>query len=131
MSRDNLAGLRVLIVEDEPLVAKFLEELVTELGCVVAAVASNVDEATEKVSSTEFGMAILDLNLNGARAFRIAESLARKRVPFVFATAYGRGGVPQGWPRVPVLAKPFGKHQLRWALTSALEGRPTMLEPDA
>lgn len=131
MSRDNLAGLRVLIVEDEPLVAKFLEEMVAEIGCVVAAVASNVDEATEKLSSTEFGVVILDLNLNGARAFQIAESLARKQVPFVFATGYGRDGVPQGWPRVPVLAKPFGKHQLRWALTSALEGHGASPEQEA
>src|SRR6185437_7059061 len=101
-----------------------------EIGCVAAAVASDVNEAKEKLSSIEFDAAILDLNLNGARAFEIAESLARKRVPFVFATAYGRGGVPEGWPQVPVLAKPFGRRQLEWALAAALNAQRAAREPE-
>jgi len=125
-----LAGLRILNVEDESLVSMLLEDMVAEIGCTVAAVASDVNDAKEKLSSTEFDAAILDLNLNGARSFEVAESLARKRVPFVFATGYGRGGVPEGWPRVPVLAKPFGKRQLEWALTSALKAQRAAPGPE-
>jgi CheY-like chemotaxis protein len=123
VSRDKLAGLRVLIVEDDSHVSMLLQDMVAEIGCAVAAVASELDEAKEKLSSAEFDAAILDLNLNGARAYEIAESLARKRVPFVFSTGYGSAGVPQGWPQVPVLAKPFGRRQLEWALKSALESQ--------
>lgn len=124
VSRHKLAGLRILIVEDESHVSMLLEDMIAEIGCVVAAVASELDEAKEKLSSISFDAAILDLNLNGARAYEVAESLARKRVPFVFSTGYGSAGVPQGWPRVPVLAKPFGRRQLEWALRSALEAQP-------
>ncbi len=121
MMIDSLKDIRVLIVEDEAMVMMLIEDILDELGCKVAGVASELGEALAKSEEADFDIAILDVNLNGARSFRIAEKLAELRVPFVFSTGYGFAGVPAAFHGVPILVKPFRDHDLREALATALQ----------
>jgi len=98
-----------------------IEDILDELGCKVAGVASELGEALTKSEEEEFDIAILDVNLNGARSFRVAEKLAELRVPFVFSTGYGFAGVPAAFHGVPILVKPFRDQDLREALATALQ----------
>jgi CheY-like chemotaxis protein len=117
---DGLRDVRVLIIEDEAMVAMLLEDILDELGCKVAGTVSELDEALARSAEGRFDVAILDLNLNGSRTFQVAEKLAELRLPFVFSTGYGLAGVPPAFRGVPVLVKPFQEHDLKDALSAAL-----------
>ena len=116
----KLTGLRVIVVEDESLVGMLLEDTLVDLGCTVVAIASELGEAREVLSSADFDAAILDVNLNGLRTFELAASLAQRRIPFVFSTGYGASILPEHFRGVPVLTKPFRQDEFRQALLSAL-----------
>ena len=127
-SADNVSrftGLRILIVEDESLLSLLLEDMLTELGCEVMGAASSVAEAIEAVGKVSVDVAILDIKLGGEKSFPVAEALAARGIPFVFATGYGDGQVDDRWADRHVLQKPFGQEQLAEALTSALDPKAT------
>lgn len=121
-SQDMLRGRRVLIVEDETLVAMLLEDMVGELGAEVAGRASRLSRALELAEDPGLAIdaAILDVNLNGEEAFPIAEALAARGVPFAFSTGYGKSGLPQQWRSRPVIQKPFTQEQIAAILAQAL-----------
>jgi CheY-like chemotaxis protein len=116
----DLAGRRVLVIEDESMVMMLLQDMLEDIGCVVADSASRLQEAIEKARSLTFDVAILDVNLNGERTFPIAEVLAARGVRFVFATGYGVANLPPGFSERPVLQKPFQQHELERVLRAAL-----------
>jgi len=120
VSTGNLAGLRVLIVEDESMLSMFIEDALVDLGCSVAAIASQIDQARAKAATGGFDAAILDVNLSGSETYPIADVLLGKNIPFVFATGYGAAGIPEPLRQVPVLCKPFTQEQLAEALVKAL-----------
>jgi CheY-like chemotaxis protein len=105
----QLTDKRVLLVEDEALVAMLVEDMLADEGCTVAAVASRLSDAIAAAQDTsiEMDMAILDVNLAGEPVFPVAEALAARGVPFAFATGYGAGGLPEAWKNRPTLQKPF------------------------
>src|SRR3982750_2127731 len=105
----QIKGLRVLVVEDEALVAMLIEDMLVDLGCVVVGIASTVEDALARISSSAFDLAILDVNLHGTESYPAAHALAFKSVPFLFSTGYGARGLPDALRSVPVLAKPFGQ----------------------
>ena len=121
---DALEGLRVLVVEDETLVAMLLEDMLADHGCVVAATASRIPQALEHIADEGLGLqaAILDVNLAGQPSFPLAEALAAKGVPFVFATGYGAGGLPETWRDRPTLQKPFSHDEVGRMLKVAVQG---------
>lgn len=117
----KLQGLRVLVVEDEALVSMLLEDMLADHGCEVAGVASRISQALELVGSDlAFDAAILDVNLGGEPIFPVAEALAAKGAPFVFATGYGAGGLPEHWRSRPTLQKPFSHDDVGKALAAAV-----------
>lgn len=119
----TLQGLRVLVVEDEALVSMLLEDMLADHGCEVAATASRIAQALELIDSgMEFDAAILDVNLGGEPIFPVAEALAAKGRPFVFATGYGAGGLPEAWRSRPTLQKPFSHDDVGKALVVAVAG---------
>lgn len=120
VAASNLAGLRALVIEDESIVAMFLQDTLAEIGCEVIGIASRFDDAVEKVKSLAFDIAILDVNLNGRNTFPIADSLTERGVAFVVATGYGATNLPQSLQRVPILQKPFRQRDLERALRAAL-----------
>ncbi len=119
-----LNGKRVLLVEDEALVAMLVEDMLADEGCVVVATATRVGEAVEKASdlSVEFDIAILDVNLAGEPVFAVAEALAKRGVPFAFATGYGAGGLPDAWKGRPTLQKPFTAADITTVLQKIIAG---------
>jgi CheY-like chemotaxis protein len=113
-------NLRVLIIEDETLIALLLEDMLTELGCAIAGSAATVSAAIEMMDQAAPGLAVLDINLGGESSYAVAEALAKRGVPFVFSTGYAEGRLEPPWQDRPILQKPFGQEQLAQALATAL-----------
>ena len=111
------AARRVLVVEDEAIVAIFLEELLTELGHEVAGVVSRLDEAMAHADD-DFDLAILDVHLAGEDVYPFADVLARRGVPFVFTTGMGSRGIPEHLRDRPTLQKPFRPQEFSEALAA-------------
>ena len=129
MINSGLAGLRVVIVEDVSLVTMLLEDLLVEWGCAVVAIVSELEGAEEKLTSIAFDLVVLDINLNGAHTFGIAQWLTRRRIPFVFSTGYPAAGIPEKFRQVPLVGKPFERNELQLALVSSLTATQTTRSP--
>jgi CheY-like chemotaxis protein len=116
-STPTLASKRVLIVEDELLVAMLIEDVLIEQGCEVLGPYSNVPDGLEAARRETFDIAVLDVNLRGEKVFPIAEVLTERGIPFVLLSGYGQDAVPPGRPKWRVCGKPFAPEQLMAALT--------------
>ncbi|WP_293883728.1 response regulator [Sphingomonas sp.] len=112
----KLNGLRVLIVEDEALIAMMAEDMVDSLGCVVAGLAASVKDAQQALDQVIFDVAILDVNLNGSNSMGLAATLKQRRTPFAFTTGYGAHGIDSVHHDMPVLTKPYSIADLEMAL---------------
>lgn len=122
MAERDLTGLRVLVVEDEAMVAMLVEDTLTDIGCEVVGVASDLEEATAMATSLALDAAVLDVNLNGVRTFPVAETLSARRIPFLFSTGYGATGIPDSLKPAQVLTKPFRRKDLELALRTMIDG---------
>ena len=122
-----LRDRRILIVEDEAIVAMMFEDELLEAGARVIGPAATAAEALRlvEVAATEGGLdaAVLDLNLQGEMALLVADRLAARGVPFLFATGYAKGCDTGGHSGTPVLYKPFNPHQLVGAVASLATAR--------
>jgi CheY-like chemotaxis protein len=83
---------RALVVEDEIMVAMYVEDLLTDLGYEVAAIATGFEQALPLARDGSFDFAVLDINLAGRLSFPIADVLRERGIPFVFASGYGSRG---------------------------------------
>ena len=118
---ERLNGLRVFVVEDETLVAMQLEDMLLDLGCATAGMAMRVSRACEMLLRDGApDVAILDVNIAGEKVFPVAELLRDMQVPIIFATGYGRSGVPEVWHDRPILQKPYTENEIAEALLLAL-----------
>jgi CheY-like chemotaxis protein len=115
------APLRVLIVEDEAMIAMLMEDMVAELGHEVVATAGRIDDAARLVADGAFDFAVLDVNLNGERTYTLADMLKARGIPFVFATGYGASGLDLAWKDAPTLQKPFQSRDLERVMRKASE----------
>lgn len=109
---------RVLVVEDETIVALFIEDLLAELGHDLAGIVARLDEAMARAGDGTFDVAILDVHLQGEEVFPFADCLCASGTPFVFATGYGERGIPERFQNVPILQKPFTPEELAGAIVS-------------
>jgi DNA-binding response OmpR family regulator len=117
-----LAGRKVLVVEDEPLVAMMVEDMLTDLGYAVIGPAMQLADGIRLAQSEEFDAAVLDINLNGARSFPVADVLQARGIPFLFATGYGGGEALEG-RHEPVIHKPYQMERLAEMLTALMRDR--------
>lgn len=108
----DLTGLRALVVEDEGLVALFIESTLEELGCEVVASVATLSEALVAAANESFDFAVLDVNLNGQLVFPVAEVLRERQIPFVFSTGYGESGVLEAFKGYEILNKPYASKEL-------------------
>jgi CheY-like chemotaxis protein len=122
MNENGSGARRVLIVEDDVMIRMLIEDMLGDLGFAVAAQAAKVHEALAAVSSTAIDVAILDVSLNGETTGPVAEALAARGTPFVFATGYGEHGLPAQFRNRPLLKKPFQIDGLKRMLDAALVG---------
>jgi CheY-like chemotaxis protein len=121
-SAASLAGLDILLVEDEAIIALMVEDLLRELGCGRVWHASRVGAALKIVEERRPGAAILDVNVGGEVVFPVAERLDAAGTPFVFTTGYERDIVPARWRDRPFVQKPIESGNLAAALRAALAG---------
>lgn len=115
-----MIGVRVLVVEDEAIVAMLIEDILLDLGCVVLGPAASVDAALRLLEEAPADAAVLDINLSGEMVFPVADELERRSIPFIFSTGYGRAGLDVLHTDKPVLQKPYQPVRLRSALLSVL-----------
>ena len=101
---------RILLVEDEFLVAMVAEEALIEFGCTVIGPVDRIEVAIELAESEPLDAALLDVNIAGNPVYPVAEVLARRGVPFAFVSGYGASdpGCPEAYRAAPVMPKPYG-----------------------
>src|SRR5262249_31922650 len=100
-------GRRILVVEDEPLIAMDICATLSEAGCEVVGPSANVGTAIELIAAANFDAALLDANLGGHPVVDLAAALTRRNIPFAFLTGYGREGLPDAFRHPPMIGKPF------------------------
>ncbi|RXT50593.1 response regulator [Bradyrhizobium betae] len=115
-----MAAHRIFIVEDEMMIAMMVEDFLADLGWDVVGVAGTLDQAFAMARDTVVDAALLDVNLNGRNTFAVAEILAARDIPFVFATGYGAQGIADRFRGAPTLTKPYQLNELDGALQQAL-----------
>ena len=119
---------RVLIVEDEAMIAMLVEDMVLDFGSEVVGPVANVNDAINLARSAELDAAILDINVSGSVIFPVADILTERGIPLIFATGYGSRGLPPRFQNSPTLPKPFSYQSLEEALRTALAGQPCHTE---
>jgi CheY-like chemotaxis protein len=118
---ENIQGLRVLVVEDDSLICLLLEDMLLDLGCQVVGTAGHIKRAIELAQCEEnVDVAILDVNLGGRQVFPAADILAKRGVPFLFATGMGADALPEEWLGHCSLQKPMTMEGLGNALRRAI-----------
>lgn len=120
MTQDMLAGSRVLIVEDDPIIAMTQKMTLEEAGCGVLGPAPDVDQALLIIGRQSIDLALLDINLNGEKVYPVADALAKRGVPFVFLTGYGDEMLAPAHRGQRCLTKPCDEDDLLRALCEAL-----------
>ena len=116
-----LKGLRVLVVEDEALVALQLEDMLGELGCAVVGPASRVGQALQLLDQQQVDAAVLDLNIAGELVYPVADELTNRGLPYIFATGYGATALMAPYRGRPVLDKPYSRRELLQAMLDTLQ----------
>jgi DNA-binding response OmpR family regulator len=103
---------KVLVVEDEALVAMLVEDALLDAGFGVMGPAATVEEALALLDHERPDAVVLDLNLAGETSTPVADLLAARGIPYVIATGYGASGLPAGHQDAMVLAKPYDPAEL-------------------
>jgi CheY-like chemotaxis protein len=111
----SLRGARVLVVEDEAMLSLNLETMLLDMGCVVAGTADKIDDALQIARTSQFDVALLDVNLGGKRVDPVAEAIRARGTPIVFITGYGKTAASG-----LVLEKPYSAAGLERMLNKAL-----------
>ncbi len=109
----TIGGNRILVVEDEPLVAMNLSKSLAELGFSVIGPYSTLAKAVAAAGEREVDAALLDVNLSGETVYPVADILASKNVPFAFITGYGPQALTSKYANAPVLQKPVDQRALQ------------------
>jgi CheY-like chemotaxis protein len=116
----RFSARKVLVVEDEMIVAWLLEDMLTDLGCAVVGPAASVKQALAMIDAETIDVAVLDVNLKGQMSYPIADVLAARGVPFVFSTGYDKDRLLDGYRTFPVMQKPFHQSELENMLAQLL-----------
>jgi CheY-like chemotaxis protein len=117
---------RILLLDDEPLIAMMMEEWLTELDCETAGPAHTVRDALDLLDGAALDGAILDVTLVNEDCYPVAEALKGRGVPFAFATGHGPGGVDQRFRTALVLSKPFSFESVKGIIAKLLDKPATI-----
>jgi CheY-like chemotaxis protein len=120
MATARTSGGSVFLVEDEVMIRMMVADMLEELGYSIAAEAGDIGDALKLAQSVEFDLAILDVNVNGKVISPVADLIAARNRPFIFATGYGSSGLPPEYRDRPALQKPFQIETLARTIDLAL-----------
>lgn len=112
----------VFLVEDEVMIRMMVADMLEELGYSIAAEAGDIEQALQLARTTNFDIAILDVNVNGKLISPVAEVIEGRNRPFIFATGYGTQGLPPEYRNRPSVQKPFQMDGLDAVIRSTLRG---------
>jgi len=118
MSDNKIAGCRVLVVEDEMLIAMIIEDVLQTLCCQIVGPFAALDRALKVALEETFDAALLDVTIRGGKVYPVAEVLLARGIPFVFASGYGDWALPEILRDQPCLTKPFTAAQLEEQIVS-------------
>jgi CheY-like chemotaxis protein len=116
----ELAGLRVLVVEDDALVSLAIENLLEDLRCQVVGSYADLAAALDVAQKGDFDFGLLDINLRGATSFSIGDVLTTRKKPFILISGSGKEAVPSDRAGWPVCGKPFHEEDLARMMVEAL-----------
>jgi CheY-like chemotaxis protein len=116
-----LNGRRILVVEDDYLVAMLIQDVLEDAGCVVSGPVPRLAEAVDAATADRCDAALLDVNLGGQQVFPVAEVLSQRHIPFMFITGYGAASLPQEHHKRPMIRKPFRNDELLNALCNLVK----------
>ena len=121
LRRFRQAGGRVVLITNAPRAAAPIIAMLDDMGCTVVGPAMRFERALEMLEQgVAADVAILDVNIGGRKVFELAERISARGMPILFATGYGRSGIPQEWQHRPILQKPYTEHEVRAGLQAAL-----------
>lgn len=120
----GVSGLRVLLVEDESLVALYAEDVLIDEGCHVV-LAMRLPEALKEAQNGLIDIAVLDVNLGAVQSYPVANELRQRAIPFIFATGYGRGGLELEFRDTPTVQKPYRARDLIACIAEAMSAHRT------
>lgn len=120
--QSGLAGKRILIVEDEPLIGMVLTDYLSDAGCEAVGPAQSAEKAMQMAADETVDAALVDGNLAGRRVDQIVGTLRSRGIPFAFVTGYGREALPPGFEDAPIVEKPFTEEQVVATLERLLGG---------
>ena len=112
MPDSKLASRRILVVEDSPVIAVVIEDMLKDSGCIVIGPAGNMAVALDLAASEKFDAAILDVNIRGGKIYPVAHILAERGIPFILASGYADWTLPADLADRPRLVKPFTAHHV-------------------
>lgn len=115
-TRTTIDGLRILLIEDEPIVAMLAEELLEVIGCTVVATAASVADAKAAIASHIFDLAMVDIHLGDEDGLVAADALKARRIPYLVTTGYDTRDSAHIHAAAPILTKPYGLAELERAL---------------
>ncbi len=98
---------KILLIEDEPMIALLLEDFIDMLGHETAGPAETVDAALAAVEKGGFDAAIMDINLNGQKAWDVAEAMRARDILFAISSGAAESDIPEAYADVPLLKKPY------------------------
>jgi CheY-like chemotaxis protein len=123
MASSPLRDRRILVVEDEYLIAMTLSEHLEEVGSIVVGPVSSVEKAIKAIESNQqIDAAVVDVNLGGAMAFPVADALLARNIPFIFTSGYEGDALRERYPQIKNCLKPYLFPEMERALANALPG---------
>jgi CheY-like chemotaxis protein len=108
----KLDGLRVLVMEDEALIAEQIQWFLEDAGMVVVGPLGNLPDALAAAASSEFDLALVDINLGGHDSYPVADKLVERGIPLILMSGYTSAQLPAAYAAYPSLAKPFDPQAL-------------------
>ena len=115
----DIAGLRVMVFEDDFLLAGTLADVLGRLGCTVVRCIAALDQAMEAARTENCDFAVVDLQLQGVMAYPLLDCLAQRGIPCIIASCQSRQDIPPRYMSMPAISKPYTTRELRRAIDVA------------
>lgn len=103
---------RILVVEDAPMIALDLQDMLQDLGCVVVGPTGNLGVALQMAGEETLDAAVIDINIRGGKIYPVARALAARNIPFLLASGYADRTLPPDLAGRPRLEKPYNRADL-------------------